>query len=573
MEPDKGNQPNNRDLKSFHGEAAASSVETAGAAYQAPSMVASGASAQEVALLVTLTNLIFSLILVKIPSILDSRVALKRIVLIFSFLNIITWIPLIIVLFFLGKISPAWLIVLWFISIVPTQLTGPLRDNWLAERIPAKRMGQYLSLRSAVSGFVYLGAFYLMGYMLSSSGGQIFKGYAAVLFISLAGAIACFVLFKRIRPPDSEQYSPSGQSFGFLSFLKVARTGQLGKFILYASALSFSVYLCSALFTVYMLRDLHFGYMAYTVVISSEFLARIVSLIFWGRLVDRQGSMKVMKIASVFIPFVPVLWLFSSNVVYLVLVQLLSGTVWAAFDLSNQTYVYREAPHEKRLRYIVYQKSLTTFAMSMGALAGALILPVMFPVFGNQILGLFLLSGVLRLLIVAFMYPKKNNSANETTVGASQAESVKNGKVPVYVSPRLGLYYHPERWVEKPAAPRFITVTPSTDTLITKGAYYRQESWDSYIRSSEQLSERTAKKLTLEKTYPPYRGLYYHPKKWQEYVSERPVRQTAVCLSEAEKLMQQPLHVVRPQKLTKLPERALRINSTSRPNRLITIAS
>ena len=523
-------------------------METAGATYQTPSLVASGASAQEVAFLVTLTNLIFSIILIKIPSILDSRVALKRIVLIFSFMNIITWVPLILVLFFLGKVSPGWLIGLWFISIIPTQLTGPLRDNWLAERIPAKRMGQYLSIRSVISGCIYLAAFYSMGYVLTVSGGQIFKGYAVVLFMSFVGAIACFVLFKTIRPPENEQNSPAGQPFNFRAFLKVARHGSLGKFIVYVSTLSFSVYLCSAFFTVYMLRDLHFSYMIYTVVVSSEFIARIISLAFWGKLVDRSGSMRVMKIASVFIPFVPVLWLFSANIIYLVFVQLLSGTVWAAFDLSNQTYVYREAPQDKRLRYIIYQKSLTTFAMAAGAFAGAFLLPVMFPVFGNQILGLFLLSGVLRLLVVAFMYPRRSSNVDETIIEPFPGEPGKPRKAPVNVSPRLGLYYHPENWVEKPVMSRFVTVVPTAGTLMPKGAYYRTEEWEDYMKSPDNSPEKVFKRLTTEKTYPPYRGLYYHPKEWQEYLKKSPARQPAVCLADAEKLMQQPLHIVRPPK-------------------------
>jgi len=544
MEPDKGNRKIGRDLKYFHGEAVATSVENAGAAYQAPSLVASGTGAQDIAFLSTLTNLIFSIILIKIPSILNSRGSLRRMVLIFSFLNILTWVPLILVLFFFGNVAPIWLIGLWFISLLPTLLIGPLRDNWLAESVPAPNMGRYLSIRSAISGIMYLGVFYFMGYILSVSGGYIFKGYALVLFMAFTGSIACFVLYKVIRPPANEPDSHSGEAFHFVDFLRTARHGQLGKFILYVSLLSFAVYLCSAYFTVYMLRDLCFGYMTYTIVVSGEFLARIVSLTFWGKLVDRLGSLKVMRIASLFIPLVPVLWLFSYHIVYLVLIQLLSGTVWAAFDLCNQTYVYREAPPEKRLRYIVYHRSLSTFSMAMGALVGAFVLPFVFPVFGSQILGLFLVSGALRLVIVVAMYPRQSGRTVALVVESSEGVSAPVRQAPAYISPRLGLYRHPECWAAKPVATRFACAVSGIDTVAPQGVYYRPQEWAEYLKP--------ARRLTTQKIVSPYRGLYYRPAEWRKYIEQTSVCQPAVCRYDVEKLMAQPLVVTLPPKSTRL---------------------
>jgi len=67
-----------KSLSILHGEAATSSVENAGIAYQAPSVLSSGGSAGDVALLSSVTNLIFALLLIKIPSIVKSGDSLKR---------------------------------------------------------------------------------------------------------------------------------------------------------------------------------------------------------------------------------------------------------------------------------------------------------------------------------------------------------------------------------------------------------------------------------------------------------------------------------------------------------------
>lgn len=403
-------------------------------------------------------------------------------------------------------------------------------------------------MRSAISGVAYLGFFFFMGYILDASSGGIFKGYAAVLAIAFIGSVISVVFYKMIRAPKSETEKVTDAKFSFPDFIKEARHGQLGKFILYVSSLGFAVYLCSAFFTVYMLRDLHFSYITYTIVISSEYLARVVSLAFWGKLVDKSGSMKVLRIISWLIPAVPVLWLFSHNVAYLVVIQLLSGMVWAAFDLCNQTLIYRAAPKERLLRYIVYHKSLSTFGMAAGALVGAFALNYVFPIFGSQILGLFLVSGILRFIVVVSLFPRSHGATEEEIDESAESTSaVVRNTAPVYVSPRLGLYRHPERQVDypKPAAARVARITLSMDTVAPKGVYYHPQEWIEYVKPT-----RGAK--PGERVVPPLCGLYYRPAEWRAYIKHTSIRKAAVCRYDVEKLMEKPLEVTLPPKPARL---------------------
>jgi MFS family permease len=113
-----------------------------------------------------------------------------------------------------------------------------------------------------------------------------------------------------------------------------------------------------------------------------------------------------MKAISWVIPFIPVFWLFSSNIGYLMTVQFISGISWAAFDLCNQTHICSASPEDKRLHYIVYQRCVITIASAIGPLLGAFLVNYMFPVYGSQILGIFLLSGIMRMLVVVTMSHK-----------------------------------------------------------------------------------------------------------------------------------------------------------------------
>jgi len=502
---------NDRNLKYFHGEAAASSVENAGTLYQSPSIVATGAADKDVALLSSISNLLLSFVLIKIPAMLD-RSSLKRVVLLFSVLALITWMPLVAVMLFARTVNPAWLIALWIIRLIPTLVTGPLRDEWLADKLPKNRMGRYLSVRSIITAVVYLSAFYIMGYFLDQSGGHIFQGYGVVLFVALLGSSVTVILYRQISAPNSDTDHGGRVYFGYRDFLKEIKRGHMGKFVFYVAMVNFATYLCSAFFTVYMLRDLHFSYLTYTLVVSADYLARIISLPFWGRLVDRTGSLRVMGIVSRFIPLIPVLWVFSHNFAYLIGIQLISGVIWSAFDLCNQTFIYQGAPRDLRLRFIVYHKSLSTFAIAAGAITGACLLNFVYPVFGSQILGLFVLSGVARFVIVAGIFPRLNKQVKEETTLEEES--------PVVQKPEIKKVMPEPLITTKEASPayrrRVFTSEEVAAAALARGAYYHPEEWPYY--QAKPLA------LSTEKIVPPNTGAYYNPQEWDKYIRGAHVR-------------------------------------------------
>jgi predicted MFS family arabinose efflux permease len=404
-------------LRYLHGEGAASSIENASISYQSASLLSAGGTARDVAVLSSITNLFFALVLVKVPSLVRFSDALKRSVVVLSIISSLSWLPLLFVTIFYHGISLTWLIALWVVSLVPDFLVGPLRDKLLADLVPSRRVGRYLSLRSVISAGTYLSCFYVMGYSLDHFQTGIFNGFTVVFGLAFLASLVSLILYLIIRVPV--QAGESAQSnLGLVGFVREARQNELGTFVVFTSLMIFANSISGAFFSVYMLRDLHFTYLAFTLVLSSEFVARIVSAFFWGKLIDNAGAIKVLRIASVMLPFVPVLWLFSTNIGYLMAVQVLSGTAWAAFDLCTQSYLFRASPPDRRLHYIVYHRSIVTMASAVGPLLGLALLNVMLPVFGSAILGIFLLSGVLRLVIVIAVLPRlKSNGSREFEAG------------------------------------------------------------------------------------------------------------------------------------------------------------
>jgi predicted MFS family arabinose efflux permease len=499
-------------LNFLHGEGAASSVENAGISYQSASLLAAGGTARDVAVLSSFSNLIFALLLVKVPSLVRFGDALKRSVVILSIISSLGWLPLVFVTIFAKGISPTWLIVLWVISLVPDFLIGPLRDKWLSDLVPSRRVGRYLSLRSIISAGTYLSCFYVMGYSLDHFQTGIFGGFTLIFMLAFLASMVSLILYLiiKVSVPAGER---AQSNIGLVGFVREARQNELGTFIVFTALVMFTASISGAFFSVYMLKDLHFSYLIFTLVISSEFVARIISSYLWGKLIDSSGAIKVLRTASILIPFIPILWLFSANVGYLMSIQVLSGTAWAAFDLCTQSYLFRASPPDKRLHYIVYHRSIITLASAIGPLLGVGLLNVMPPVFGNAILGIFLLSGALRLVVVIAVLPRlKTDGSREPESGETSGEfrpaPVENQSLSDWEPCPSGVkviraQVQPQNkngnYRAMPTEGRTLRVRVDTSPASSLGQAFRWADYESRLNSPETRQ---------------HQGMLYHPELW-----------------------------------------------------------
>jgi MFS family permease len=410
-----------RSLFYLHGEAASSNIENAGITYQAPALLAAGGNARDIAYLSSATNLLFALLLFKVPTFLRSSDALKKATIILTAISALGWIPLILVPLLVPHVPVAVLIGLWVFNLTPGFLAIPIHDKWMADLIPVRRMGSYFGFRQIVSASAYLATFYLLGYLMDYYGGSRNHIYSLVFSIAFAGCLISLVMYLMVRQ-SNENNQEYGGKFGFLDFLYDSRQNNMSTFIMYVTLVTFAASISGSFFSVYMLQNLHFNYLTYALIVSIEYIARIVSLTVWGKIVDNAGAIKLLKIISFVIPVIPVLWLFSSNLFYLGMVQFISGISWAAFDLCNQTHISSASPESKRLHYIVYQRCVITIASAVGPLLGAYLLSRIFPVFGSPLLSIFLLSGAIRLIVVVSLVFKLK-SADSVRMNENAAPS------------------------------------------------------------------------------------------------------------------------------------------------------
>jgi len=193
--------------------------------------------------------------------------------------------------------------------------------------------------------------------------------------------------------------------FSFVSFYKRLKQSNFAKFTLYVSLVTFTTNLAGPFFAVYVLKDLEFNYLTYTLWIVIAAIASLVTMTYWGKRVDSFGNIRILRLTSIMVPITPILYLFSKETYWLMFIQIVSGIVWAGFNLSAGNFIYDSAIPEKRARCIAYFNVSNGTALFFGAILGGFMIRYLPAIFGSKLLTLFLLSGILRGLVAIIMVP------------------------------------------------------------------------------------------------------------------------------------------------------------------------
>src|SRR5919106_493475 len=134
--------------------------------------------------------------------------------------------------------------------------------------------------------------------------------------------------------------------------------------------MSFAVNLAGPNFTLYQLRELGMGYFTFVALEAVSAFATLFAVTHWGQAADRVGNRKILLLTSFLIPFLPLLWIPTTNLLYLGMVLAFSGVAWAGFNLCSVNYLYDATRQGNRVRYLSYFNAGMGIAAGMGALTG-----------------------------------------------------------------------------------------------------------------------------------------------------------------------------------------------------------
>jgi MFS family permease len=127
-----------------------------------------------------------------------------------------------------------------------------------------------------------------------------------------------------------------------------------------------------------MLAQLKLSYAQFMLLVALGFAGKVIGLPLWGRLAHRYGARSLMWIGGISISPVASLWLalpwIESPIPYLIVVQVVGGIAWAAYELAFLLMFFETIPRNERISLLTLYNVGNAFAMALGAAFGALIL-------------------------------------------------------------------------------------------------------------------------------------------------------------------------------------------------------
>ena len=362
-----------------------------------------GATARHVGILNGALNLFSSLIQLFSAEIVERFKSRKKMVSVFIIVQLAA-LSVIVALTIAGRMHYWIFIVLAVLFVAAGTFFQPAWASFLCDLVGENKRGEYFGWRSRNLGLLGVAGMIAGGLILHRMEQRnLLYGFCLLFGLGLLSRLFSFLSLRRMAEPQSTYNKED--VFSFLQFFLRLKKSNFAKFVLFVSAMNFSVNLAAPYFAVFMLQDLSFNYFLYAMVTIAAPLTLYLTVRRWGRHADQVGSLKVLRLTSKCFPLIPLLWIVGQAPWYLVMVEMFSGFLWAGFNLCAANFIYDAASPQKRTRCIAYFNVVNGFALACGALLGGFMVRYLPPLFGHKILMLFFISAMLR-LAAAWIMPR-----------------------------------------------------------------------------------------------------------------------------------------------------------------------
>lgn len=339
----------------------------------------------------------------------------KRIIVWGAILQTLTLFPLALLPLAFPEYGVTALIVCVVVYFIGPNLGGPQWGSLLGDLVPEARRGRFFALRTQLSSFASFSSLIVAGLVLEAFDrhGLTYWGFLTLFGVAAGLRVVSAYHLEQMHDPPGHVAALEAPWHRDL-WQGLRETGLL-RFSGFNACMQFSVAIASPFFTLYMLRDLGFSYVEFMINTAASVCVQFLTLNRWGRLSDLFGNRIILFTTGSLIPFMPLLWLASTNFYYLLGVQAISGLLWAGFSLSASNTVFDLTPPNRRATLMAVHSVLAATAVFLGASIGGFLgshLPAEISLFDEHyawltpLYGVFVLSAVMRLLVASTFLPR-----------------------------------------------------------------------------------------------------------------------------------------------------------------------
>jgi MFS family permease len=261
-------------------------------------------------------------------------------------------------------------VVLYYIG---GQFAAPPWSSLISDLVPERRRGRFFGRRTQLMSIMTFASLTAAGLTLGFFEQRALAhwGFAAIFAIALSARLYSLAQLMGMHEPLARLAPLTLPPLAGL--LERMRGSDFSRFALFVAFMNLAVAMASPFFTLYMLRDLRFSYVEFTVVNAFYVLMQFAALKLWGRLSDVFGNLRVVQVTSTVFPTLPILWVLFPNFWAIMVLQVISGVAWAGFSLAAGNFLYDVVPPAKRAAYSAVHQALSNTAIFGGALIGGLL--------------------------------------------------------------------------------------------------------------------------------------------------------------------------------------------------------
>ncbi len=297
----------------------------------------------------------------------------RRWVMLCATLQALSFLPLVVAAA-VGSISaPALLLVATFYW-GSGMAAGPAWNTWMGTIVPPAVRARFFAYRTRISQVSVLIGFLAGGWALHSWRAEEHVLMAFMAIFLAAGACRLLSVFFLGRQTEPRPIPGAALRIELPGIVRQFRDGHAGRLLLYLVGVQSVVQFAGPYFTPFMFEKLKLSYGDFVALIAVSFMAKILCLPMWGRVAGRIGAFRLLWIGGIGIVPVSGMWLVSDSFYWLVVVQLVGGIGWAAYELAFFLQFFESIPESQRTSVLTVYNLVNTVAWVGGALAGGAVL-------------------------------------------------------------------------------------------------------------------------------------------------------------------------------------------------------
>jgi MFS family permease len=252
--------------------------------------------------------------------------------------------------------------------------------SWYGDVVPPGIRGRYFARRARWAHLTTFLSVILAGLLLQrlepgapgtvtvAAGGS---GYVLIFGIAAGARFLCCLFLAAAPEPDFEGLATAREA---VQLVRSEGGRPVRRVLLAASLLMLLVYTASPYFGPFMLQELRFSYIEYTIATTVVVLLKWATLPAWGRAIDRYGARSAYLLAIAVIAIIPLPWIFARGLALVVIGQSLSGFAWGGHEIAYFSLLLESATSRIRPALFAVTNTINGGAQLLGSLLGGALL-------------------------------------------------------------------------------------------------------------------------------------------------------------------------------------------------------